>query len=211
MIRALRVIRWASIGLLVLIAVGITVYRLRPTDRSATAATQQTVAPGFDATIGGPFHLTDTKGRPVNDAGFRGRWMLVFFGYTNCPTDCPLTLQKMSAALEKLGPLADKVVPLFITVDPARDTPARMASYLGNFDPRIVGLTGDDKQIAEAAQAYKVFYSPAQHEASGVDLVSHSNLLYLMTPAGTFDAPFSADDDAEKLAVALRAKLAAKS
>jgi protein SCO1/2 len=133
----------------------------------------------------------------------------VFFGYTNCPDECPLTLQKMAAALNKLGPLADKIAPLFITVDPARDTPARLASYLANFDPRIIGLTGSDTQIAEAAKVYRVYYAPARHEESGADLVSHSTFLYLMDPAGAFSELLPSDVDADKLAAALRAKLGA--
>ena len=149
--------------------------------------------------IGGPFHLTDDKGHDVTDADYRGRWMLVFFGYTNCPDECPLTLQKMASAL---GKLADRVAPLFITVDPARDTPSPLASYLTNFDPRIVGLTGSEAQIAAAAKAYRVYYAPAQHEQPGADLVNHSTFLYLMEPAGKFDELLPSDVDANKLTAA---------
>jgi protein SCO1/2 len=132
----------------------------------------------------------------------------VFFGYTNCPDDCPLTLQKMATALEKLGPLAERIAPLFITVDPARDTPARLASYLANFDTRIVGLTGNEEQIAATAKAYRVYYSPAEHEKSGADIVGHSTFIYLMNPTGKFEALLPSDADADKLATILRAKLA---
>ena len=113
----------------------------------------------------------------------------------------------MAAALHDLGPLADKVAPLFITVDPARDTPARLASYLANFDPRIIGLTGSATQIAEAAKAYRVYYAAARHEESGADLVSHSTFLYLMDPTGKFIALLPSDVDADTLAATLRAKL----
>ncbi|MGH7048703.1 MAG: SCO family protein [Stellaceae bacterium] len=121
--------------------------------------------------IGGPFELNDEKGHPVTDADYRGRWMLVFFGYTNCPDECPLTLQKMATTLQDLGPLADRIAPLFITVDPKRDTPERLGSYLGNFDTRITGLTGGDQQIAAVAKAYWVYYEPRQNDQSGADLV----------------------------------------
>ena len=100
--------------------------------------------------------MTDDKGRTVTDADYHGRWMLVFFGYSNCPDECPLILQKMATALKDLGPLADKIAPLFITVDPARDTPSRLFSYLENFDTRIIGLTGSNDQIAAVAKAYRV-------------------------------------------------------
>ncbi|MDQ2803405.1 MAG: SCO family protein [Pseudomonadota bacterium] len=212
MIRPLRFMRWAALGLIVLLALGGAVLELRrsggPAAEDVSAGTA-TVPAGVS--IGGPFHLIDDKGHPVTDADYRGRWMLVFFGYTNCPDECPLTLQKMAAALKKLGPLADKLVPLFVTVDPTRDTPGRLASYLANFDPRIVGLTGNDEQIAAAAKAYRVYYSPAEHEQSGADAVSHSTLLYLMNPAGKFNALLPSDVDADKLAAVLGRKLTAKS
>ncbi len=203
MTRTLRFVRWASLGLIVLIAIAVGVLELRPT---AEPGVENALA--GSVSIGGPFHLTDDKGHAVTAADYRGRWMVVYFGYTDCPDDCPLTLQKMAVALRKLGPLAEKVAPLFITVDPARDTPVRLASYLGNFDPRIVGLTGSDAQIATAAKAYRVYYSPAEHEKSGADIVGHSTFVYLMNPAGKFDALLPSDVDAEKLAATLRAKLA---
>ena len=211
MTRALRIIRWTTLGLIVMLVLAIAVFGLGGGIGFAPSASEDT-APGTvsvpaGVAIGGPFHLTDDKGHTVTQADYRGRWMLVFFGYTNCPDECPLTLQKMAVALNKLGPLADKIAPLFITVDPARDTPARLASYLANFDPRIVGLTGSDTQIAEAAKAYRVYYAPAQHEQSGADLVSHSTFLYLMDPAGAFSELLPSDVDADKLAAALRAKL----
>lgn len=211
MIRTLRIIRWAALGLIVLLALGAAVLEFRQRGEPTGSAAAGAASVPAEIPIGGPFHLTDDKGRAVTDAAYRGRWMLVFFGYTNCPDECPLTLQKMAAALGKLGPSADKVAPLFVTVDPARDTPARLASYLENFDPRIVGLTGTDAQIATVAKAYRVYYSPAQHEASGADLVSHSTLLYLMNPAGSFDSVLPSDVDADGLAATLRAKLATKS
>src|SRR6185437_11922950 len=99
----------------------------------------------------------------------------------------------MATALKELGPLADKVAPLFITVDPARDTPSGLANYLSNFDPRIIGLTGSDEQIAAVARAYRVYYSPGQNEQSGADLISHSTFLYLMNPQGKLSALFSQD------------------
>ena len=209
MIGTLRTIRWITLGLIVVAALGMAVLKFRPRGGPvAEVASAGTVSVPADVAIGGPFHLIDDKGHEVTDADYRGRWMLVFFGYTNCPDECPLTLQKMATALGNIGPLAERVAVLFITVDPARDTPARLASYLANFDTRIVGLTGNDEQIAATAKAYRVYYSPAEHEKSGADIVGHSTFIYLMNPTGEFDALLPSDVDADKLAVILRAKLA---
>lgn len=217
MIRTLRLIRWASIGGIAVLLLGIAVLKFAPNLRHftepasggiASTASGDTVTIPAGVSIGGPFTLTDDKNHTVTDANYRGRWMLVFFGYTNCPDECPLTLQKMAKSLEDLGPLADRVAPLFITVDPARDTPDRLASYLENFDTRIIGLAGGDEQIAAIAKAYRVYYAPGQNEQSGTDLVSHSTFLYLMNPDGKLNALFSQDVTADKLTAALHARLA---
>ena len=209
MIQALRIARWAVLGLIVLLAVGMAILRFglglrRPVSDAATAATAAVPA---GVAIGGPFRLIDDKGRAVTDADYRGRWMLVYFGYTNCPDACPLTLQKMASALKVLGPLADRLVPVFITVDPARDTPGQLADYINNFDPRIAGLTGSSEQIAAVAKAYRVYYAPAEPDKSGAYLVGHSSFLYLVDPAGKVNALLPMDSSAGELTVVLRSKL----
>ena len=110
-------------------------------------------------TIGGPFTLSTPDGTTVTDQTYRGKWLLVYFGYTFCPNSCPTTLLEVATALKKLGPHAPQVQPLFITVDPERDTPKVMQQYTASFDPRIVGLTGTQQQIAAAAQEYGVYYA----------------------------------------------------
>ena len=219
MIRTLRLIRWASIGGIGILLIGIAVVKFVPgirhfsepaSDEVASTASGDTVTVPAGVPIGGAFTLTDDKNHTVTDADYRGRWMLVFFGYTNCPDECPLTLQKMATSLKDLGPLADRVAPLFVTVDPVHDTPARLASYLENVDPRIVGLTGSDEQIAAVAKAYRVYYTPGQNEQSGTDLVSHSTFLYLMQPGGKLNALVSQDVTTDKLTAALRIRLASE-
>jgi cytochrome oxidase Cu insertion factor (SCO1/SenC/PrrC family) len=211
-LRTLRIIRWTAFALILLIASGVAVIEFRSAGNpqrhvvaSNTPAGIVTIPEGVP--IGGPFNLIDDKGHAVTDADYRGRCMLIFFGYSNCPDECPLTLQKMATVLAALGPLADRIVPLFITVDPAHDTPSKLTEYLGNFDTRITGLTGSSEQIAAAAAAYRIYYSPAEHEQSGADLVSHSTFIYLMNPAGKLDALFSQDAETDTLATALRARL----
>jgi cytochrome oxidase Cu insertion factor (SCO1/SenC/PrrC family) len=205
-----RIVGGATLTLAVVMGLAIGALVLRPHWQSPQQEAGLVTVPGGIA-LGGPFHLIDDNGRAVTDATYRGRWMLVYFGYSDCPDDCPLTLQKMAGALRTLGPLADRIAPLFITVDPARDKPERLKTYLANFDPRITGLTGGDAEIAEAAKAYRVYYSPAKHEASGADLVSHSSFLYLMDPSGKFFGLLASDIDSDKLAAVLRPKLAAGS
>jgi protein SCO1/2 len=109
------------------------------------------------ALVGGAFSLTDQTGKRVTDKDFRGRYTLVFFGFTNCPDVCPSALQVMAAALDKLGPEGQKITPLFITVDPERDTPAQLAGYLKSFHPRLVGLTGTPAEIEAVTKAYRVY------------------------------------------------------
>lgn len=156
-------------------------------------------------TVGGPFSLTDQKGETVTDHTYRGKWELVFFGYTFCPDVCPTTLSAIAQALDKLGPLAAKVQPLFITVDPKRDTKEVIGNYVKNFDPRIVGLTGNPDAIAAAAKQYKVYYAP-QKTGNGPDdyLMDHSAAVYLMNPDGAFVRMFGANVSGDQLADTLR-------
>lgn len=214
--RALRVIRWTAFSGMALLLTAIAAFELIPSVRefisprsegSVSASAEGTVSVPAGVPIGGRFELTDETGQRVTGADYRGRWMLVFFGYTNCPDECPLTLQKMATTLQDLGSLADRIAPLFITVDPVRDTPERLANYLENFDARITGLTGSDDQVAAVAKAYRVYYEPGKTEESGADLVSHSTFLYLINPSGKLNALFSQDVTPEKLTHALRARL----
>ena len=134
-------------------------------------------------TIGGPFTLTDHKGQRVTEAVLAGKPYAIFFGYTHCPDVCPTTLQDMSGWLTALGPDADKLTMVFVTVDPARDTPAALGDYLKAFDPRILGLTGSEAEIANMLAAYRVY--ARQSEAKGGDYVmDHTAAIYLMDRAG---------------------------
>jgi len=155
-------------------------------------------------TVGGPFSLVDGDGKPVTDQTWRGKYLLVYFGYTYCPDVCPTTLTNVATALDKLGSKADRLQPLFITVDPKRDTPAVVKQYAAAFSPRLVGLTGSPEQIAAAAKAYRVYY--AEHRTGpGPDDYSmdHSSVLYLMGPDGRFIAPLRTDEDGTDMAAAL--------
>jgi protein SCO1/2 len=152
-------------------------------------------------TIGGPFSLTAPDGTTVTDQTYRGKWLLVYFGYTFCPNTCPTTLLEIATALERLGPDAARVQPIFITVDPKRDTPDALATYMQSFDPRIVGLTGTPAQIAVVANEYGVYYVPHQSGEGANDyLIDHSTYLYVMNPQGKFVQAFDADTPADRVA-----------
>jgi len=156
------------------------------------------------AAVGGPFTLVNAQGQTVTDRDFRGKYMLVYFGYTHCPDVCPTTLSAIAAAMKLLGPKAARIVPVFITVDPARDTPVIAGRYAALFSPAIVGLSGSAARIAAVAREYHVYY--AKHPTGkGPDdySVDHSSVLYLMGPDGRFVAPIPAEGSAGELAKSL--------
>jgi protein SCO1/2 len=155
--------------------------------------------------IGGPFTLQDGSGKPVTDRDFRGKYMLVYFGYTFCPDVCPTTLTAVADAMDKLGPAAARIRPLFITVDPKRDTPQVVKQYAAAFGPNITGLTGTPEEVATAAKEYRVYYAehrtgPGPNEYS----MDHSSVLYLMGPDGAFVAPVRADQSGDEIAANLK-------
>jgi protein SCO1/2 len=172
----------------------------------STGASDPNVATTGKALIGGPFTLVDQHGKTVTDQDFRGRYMLVFFGFTHCPDICPAELQVISAALDELGPKAEEVVPVFVTLDPERDTPEVMAGYVENFGSRFVGLTGSPEAIAEAAKAYRVAYSKFQEdETTKSDYsIDHSALVYLMGKDGEYVTHFAYGTPVAKLTETLR-------
>ena len=187
----------ALLAIVAAIAVGVGA-RLVMTDR--TPVPQGSGTPD----IGGPFELVDQHGAVRRDSDFRGGYMLVFFGYTFCPDVCPTELLKMTVALNELDPDdAAKVTPVFITVDPARDTVAEMKLYADSFHPRLVALTGSAEQTAAAAKAYRVYYAKVGDDEEDY-LVDHSSFVYLMGPDGKyvhhFGATTSPQDMLDKLA-----------
>ena len=135
--------------------------------------------------IGGPFALIDQDGKRRTDADFRGKVLLVYFGFTYCPDVCPTDLQEIGLAVDRLGPAGDAVQPIFITVDPARDTPEHLKEYVAMFHARFVGLTGDAAAIDAAARAYRVYYARVELEKSDYT-VDHSAFIYLMGRHGEY-------------------------
>lgn len=177
---------------------------------AALIVTRAPTGPGVATTgtalIGGPFTLVGRDGKTVTDRAFRGKFMLVFFGFTHCPDICPAELQVMSAALDELGPKGNDIIPIFITLDPERDTPPVVTGYVMNFSPRFVGLTGSPEQIAEAAKAYRVTYSKFQEDQTKPDdyTIDHSALVFLMGKDGEYLTHFAYGTPAAKMAETLR-------
>jgi protein SCO1/2 len=163
--------------------------------------------------IGGPFALIDQNGARRTDADFRGKFMLVYFGFTYCPDVCPTDLQQMGLAVDRLGPAGDAVQPIFITVDPERDTTEHLKDYVAMFHSRFIGLTGDAVAINEAARAYRVYYAKFELPKSDYKsdyTVDHSAFIYMMGPKGEYLGFFPPGTSAELLAGTLRPLIAVR-
>ena len=161
----------------------------------------------FPVRFGGPFELVDHTGATRTNADFAGRFMLIYFGYTNCPDICPHNLQVMTEALERLGDVGAELQPLFISSDPARDTPQLLREYVENFHPSLVGLTGSETQIRAAAKSYRVHRSKlvSKDATDATDyLVNHTSLTYLMGPDGNFVTLFPHDTTPEFMATTIK-------
>lgn len=144
------------------------------------------------ALVGGPFTLTDQYGKQRSDIDFRGKYMLIYFGYTTCPDVCPTALQEMTVALDELGDAARDIQPIFITVDPERDTVARMKEFAANFHPRLLALTGSLDAVKKAAKEYRVYFAKAKNdEAPDGYLMDHTSIIYLMDRDGRYLTHFT--------------------
>jgi protein SCO1/2 len=172
----------------------------------------QSIQPPSTADIGGPFALTDHEGNTVTDMDFRGRPLLIAFGYSKCPDVCQMMLQNISEALDKIGDRAAGITPLFISFDPDRDTPEVLTEHLDNFHPAIRGLTGDAAAIEKVTKAYRVYYKKVEvtdPEDSAPDnyIMEHSSNIYLMDRNGRYAAHFSHHTKPAEIAVAVAAAI----
>lgn len=157
--------------------------------------------------IGGPFTLTSHTGKPVSDTDLTGKPFTVFFGFTHCPEVCPTTLWEMSEALKALGPEAEGLRVLFVSVDPTRDTPEALERYLQSFDDRIIGLTGSEEDVAGVAKAYRAHWEKVPTE-NGDYTMNHTALIYMMDAAGNFVGTIAYEEQADVRLAKLRRLLA---
>lgn len=150
--------------------------------------------------VGGAYELIDQDGKTVTDKDFAETYKLIYFGFTYCPAICPTELSKMTDALDKMGTAARAIQPIFITIDPERDTAAVMKQYVGHFDERLIGMTGTPEQVKAAASAYKVYYARVDDPAATEYTMDHSSYIYFMSPDDTLLHIFRIEDSAGDMA-----------
>ena len=193
-----RTLAIAAILLLASLVLGVGSLMYRPASTGGSGV----------ALVGGPFEMVNQKGETVTEQMLLRHYTLLFFGFTYCPDVCPTELQIMAAALESMGEMGHRIVPVFVSIDPERDTPEVVKSYVENFSPRLVGLTGTLDQVAKMADAYRVFYAKRENKEHPADYeMDHSSIVYLMGPDGKFLKHFTYSTDPKALAEGLRQAL----
>ncbi|MEQ8664878.1 MAG: SCO family protein [Rhodospirillales bacterium] len=200
----LRTVRYALWGLVIL-AAAVSAYLAVSGNRQSADDGAISSKEAMRSSIKADFELVDHQGALVTEESYRGSYMLVFFGFTNCPDVCPTTLSKIAQVMTLLGTAAEKVKPLFITVDPERDTPERMAEYVAAFDERIVGLSGTPEQVKTAADSFKIYFAKVDQDgAPDGYTMDHTAYTYLFNAAGEFEEFFSDHDEATNIAARIQ-------
>ena len=205
--------RRALVVVFILGAMGLILFLYWPRERAAVHTAQPGAAGA--AAIGGPFILSDTKGNMVTEEALLGHFSLIYFGYTFCPDICPVALENMTKAIEFAGPAAAETQPIFITVDPERDTTEVMAAYIAHFDPRLIGLRGTPEQTQEVEHAYRVYARRVEtigppDKAGGEYVMDHTGYIYLMGKDGKYITHFSADASVPDMGLRLKKAVAAQ-
>lgn len=197
--KSVRLIAWGAV-LIVMAFVGFKMF-MAPATTSSTTTTATSGGPG------GPFALTTHSGKTVTDKDFLGKYMMVYFGYSYCPDVCPLELQKLTTALldlEKEGFDTSPVQPLFISIDPARDTPEALQDYVPLFHPSLIGLTGSEDAVKAAANEYKVYYARRESDDVNEYLMDHLSVIFFMDQSGNYKQLFTAKHKPADIANALK-------
>ncbi|TWB49935.1 SCO family protein [Nitrospirillum viridazoti] len=187
-----------------------------PSSRPASSASSTGAAPASGGggqivpgvAVGGPFTLVDQSGKTVTEKSYAGSWRLMFFGYTFCPDICPTELQVMAQAMDQLGVEGDKVQPIFVSVDPGRDTPQQLSDYVAQFHPRLVGLTGTAAQVSAATRAWRVYAAKVAGDDPENYLMDHSTYVYLMDPDNRLVTIFARGTTAEDMVKGIREAMA---
>jgi cytochrome oxidase Cu insertion factor (SCO1/SenC/PrrC family) len=196
---------WLAIATLLVLGIAAARAGDEPPDRFTAAEMMEDLMYGH-GTVGGPFTLTDQTGKQRSDSDFRGKLMIVYFGYTFCPDICPADLMAITQALDALGPAADGIQPIFITIDPERDTKV-LGEYLSSFYKSFVGLTGTPKEVRKVANAYKAFYARLPPSKDGEYAIDHTGIIYLMGRNGEYLGFMPPQTGPDKLTEILRKHL----
>jgi len=205
-VRLLQLALLVLIGLL--LAGGVAAWQIHKDELRRTEMREQAMHPASSA-LGGPFTLINQDGKTVTDFDYRGKYMLVYFGYTYCPDLCPTGLEAIAHTLDQLGRDAKRIQTVFITIDPARDSSKKLKEYVTSFHPGIEGLTGTPEQIAQVAKEYQVYYARGEDVDNGDYLMDHSSLIYVMDPKGKFITTFPDDVSPAAMTDALRSIIGA--
>ncbi|NIA68101.1 SCO family protein [Pelagibius litoralis] len=205
MSKNLRILLISALGLL-LLAVGFGTWLSLQPPKPTGIVSSETRSSGT-ALIGGPFSLTDHTGARRSEADLQGRYSLIFFGYTYCPDICPTSLSTITQGLDILAESSEAkaaaVTPIFVSVDPARDTIEALADYVSHFHPSMLGMTGSEAEVAQTAKAYRVFYKKVEQADASDYLMDHSSIIYLMAPDGSYLSHFTHATTAEEIAEGL--------
>lgn len=200
-----HLVRWLALGLMVTLA-----FANEPQANKRTAAELMDAVMWNREPVGGPFRLTDHQGRMRRDTDFRGKLMLMYFGYTTCPDVCPTDLFQISQAMGLLGDSAHEVVPIFITLDPKRDTVKLLSAYVPSFHPQLIGLTGSEADISKVANMYRVFHQKVPVSGWLRYTIDHSAFIYVMGGDGRYLGFLPPGTDAQRIVDVVRPFLSVK-
>lgn len=196
--RIVRIIIFLLIGLI--IGSLISAYQIKKSDNKNSSMVMV-------RDFGGPFTLIDQDNQKVTEKDFNDKWRLIYFGFTYCPAICPTELQKISSALNELGPAGDQITPIFISVDPERDTVDVMRQYVALFHPRLLGLTGTLEQIDQVKKSYKIYAAKVKDDTMTDYTVDHSSFIYLMNPDNDLIRIFKTEDTVDEIVTVIRTAL----
>jgi protein SCO1/2 len=197
--RLYRILVALAFGLILAAVIAYLQVQNETATRSATSAGAPSTAI-VEENFGGSFTLVNQDGKTVTEADFDNKWRMIYFGFTYCPAICPTELQKISQALNMLGEKGEKIIPVFITVDPERDDVETMKNYVEMFHPRLVGLTGTPEQIEQAKKVYKIYSAKVQDETMSDYTVDHSSFIYLIDPENNLRRIFKINDTPQQIA-----------
>ena len=200
-----RLIAWSLVGL-ALAAMAVLAF-VKPDGVAPSGKNMSSDGTTVGVALGGPYELTAHTGERMKSSDFAGKFQLIFFGYTYCPDICPMELQKMTVALntlEESGVSTDAIQPIFVSVDPERDTPESMAEYVPLFHKNLIGLSGSLEETREIAKSFRIYYAKREDEVSADYLMDHSSMTFLMDKQGNFKRFFSSKDTPEDMAAYLK-------